>query len=139
MSREKISSRDWMSIVYDIADGLLHMHSNGFVHGNLQLCNTLLYKKSGISGCGHFQPIFFSLEKACKISCGYNEEERHSLYEDLRMFQQLVKQILKVVTFDHHIHVFKKINEMISVPTTDDKQSQVLKNVTVYLKNILEQ
>ena len=53
--RQKELQLDWLSILYGIAEGLLHMHTNGFVHGNLQSDNVILYKKAH----GILQPVFF--------------------------------------------------------------------------------
>ena len=85
-----------MSIVYDSAQALLHMHTNGFVHRNLQPCNMFLYKKSGCI----FQPVFFQSGKSTQNSIRKAKKEKPFLYEDLKMFEQFVKQILEVVTVD---------------------------------------
>ena len=44
--KSKDAPFDWMSILYDIAQGLHHTHTNGFVHGNLQPFNIVLHKRS---------------------------------------------------------------------------------------------
>lgn len=121
---------DWLSILCGIAEGLLHMHTNGIVHGNLQPDNIILHKKTH----GILQPVFFSLNKARKLSFG-EKENRKLLVEDVIMFVQLAKQILEVATLDRH--VFQKINNIIQLPINCCEQLQILESVAFYLKTII--
>ena len=107
--RQKELQLDWLSFLYGIAEGLLHMHTNGFVHGNLQSDNVILCKKAH----GILQSVFFSLNKARKLSFA-EKENRRLLVEDLKMFAKLAKQILEAETLDSQ--VFKKINNIIRLP-----------------------
>jgi hypothetical protein len=119
--RQKELQLDWLSILYCIAEGLLHMHTNGFVHGDLQSDDVILYKKAH----GIFQPVFFSLHKARKLSFA-EKENRRLIMEDLKMFAKLAKQILETATLDSR--VFIKINNIIC-----GEQLQILENVARYL------
>lgn len=132
---ESMKSKDapfnWMSILYDIAQGLLHMHTNGFVHGNLQPFNIVLHKRSQCI----YQPVFFNLEKASKLSFADNEN-RCLLINDLKMFAQLLKIVLEVLSLESQM--LEKFNSILRLPTTCDKQFQMLENVILYLRTIIK-
>lgn len=77
----------WTSIVLDIAEGLCHMHLNGFIHGEIKAENIILHRKLKKS----FQPVFLNLHKGrrmdkCYCSMAYQN--------DMNMFASLVDVII---------------------------------------------
>ncbi|XP_028416461.1 uncharacterized protein LOC114540541 [Dendronephthya gigantea] len=127
---KRMNSPHWMSIICDIAKGLLHMHTNGFLHGDLKPSNIILYRKPDCDK--YFQPVFLGLTKVTKFSIA--DIEKLLIFEDLIMFQHLVKNILNVVTLDDQTQ--EKFMNMISVATTYDEQWQMLENVIHFLETL---
>ena len=73
---------------------------------------------------------------ASKLSFG-DKENRCLAINDLEMFAQLLKQILEVLSLESQM--FEKINSIIQLPITCDKQFQRLENVILYLRTIIKQ
>ena len=78
----------WTSIVLDIAEGLCHMHSNGFIHGELKAENIILQRKLVKSFV--LQPVFLNLNKGKPID---REQSAIAYQHDINMFGCLVDTI----------------------------------------------
>lgn len=87
----KFTTAHWLSILQDIAQGLLHMHTNGFCHGDLRPSNIILHKKWGMSK--FLQPVFLNLDKARGIASTLNKDNSEATGKDLYMFGCLVESI----------------------------------------------
>ena len=98
---------------------------------DLKPCNIILYRKSDCDN-NYFQPVFLSLTKATKFSIA--DREKKLIFEDLIIFQHLVKNISNVVTLDDQ--TLETFMNLISVPTTYDEQCQMLENVIQFLETL---
>lgn len=130
------STLHWISIVQDITKGLLHMHANGFYHGDVQPRNIVLHRKWQKEN-KYLQPVFLNLEQASQIKspgrlvdCN-NGRNNLSLFDnDVHMFGCLVENIEQLNSTEGDI--LRTVSQM-AKKVVHGKSIKVLEDILVYL------
>jgi serine/threonine protein kinase len=107
--------QQWATILFNVAQGLLLMHSCGFVHGDLKAENIIMRKKEKNSKLS--QPVFLNLDKVRSLD---KTIDRNMFNLDYQMFGLLMEIVIlklgsciadsrQLSAFDSVVQVVKKI------------------------------
>ena len=113
-----------ISIVQGVTDGLMHIHANGFCHGNVNAGDIIVNRHS--KSIKFFQPVFICLDKAEKI----NDSNMLLLANDVQECASLVSG------FSVHFketNIFTSVSQMLKL-SQNKKSFQVLEDVCHYLR-----
>ena len=112
----------FISIVQGVIDGLMHIHSNGFCHGNVN-AGDILYRRC--KGIKFFQPVFICLDKAKKI----NDSNLLLLANDV---QECASLVASISGHFKETNIFTSVSQMLKL-NQDKRSLQVLQDVHQYL------
>ena len=119
-----VLKRQGKSIVQGVIDGLMHIHANGFCHGNVNAGDIILNRHS--KSIKFLQPVFICLDKAEKI----NDSNMLLLANDVQECASLVSG------FSVHFketNIFTSVTQMLKL-SQNKKSFQVLEDVSHYLR-----
>ena len=114
----------FISIVQGVIDGLMHIHSNGFCHGNVNAGDIILYRQC--KGIKFFQPVFICLDKAKKI----NDSNLLLLANDV---QECASLVASISGHFKETNIFTSVSQMLKL-NQDKRSLQVLQDVHQYLQ-----
>ena len=117
----------FISIVQGVIDGLMHIHANGFCHGNVNAGDIILYRRC--KSIKFFQPVFICLYKAEKI----NDSNLLLLANDV---QECASLVASISGHFQETNIFTSISPMLKL-NQDKRSLQVLQDVHQYLQQTL--
>lgn len=126
----KITTAHWLSILKDIAQGLLHMHMNGFCHGDLQAYSIILHRKWATSSI--LQPVFINLERATP---SLNKDNSKAIASDIKMFGCIVESIRCMID----PVACESLGAITEMMTKVPELSRLMTDIVVCLNNICVQ